>query len=176
MFDCIHGLTPHYLSNNVTTVVDIHGYNRRSSENMDLYVPRRTKELCKRSLSYAGRMLWNDLPDILKESSSHDVFKRNYRFIMHWLTHLPSRHITQWWRRCYIKTMLFWRNYVKMASFWRNNDVIITSCVQGVWVYNVGILICWFMPYFNPSHTCMMFLHFTEAPKYLKSLYGFTKL
>ena len=43
MFKCIHGLVPHYLSNDVTMVVDIHGYNTRSSVNMDLYAPRCTK-------------------------------------------------------------------------------------------------------------------------------------
>ena len=84
MFKCIHGLAPHYLSNDVTMVVDIHGYDTRSSENMDLYVPRCTKELCKRSFLYTGSMLWNDLPDVLKESSSLDVFKSNYRFIIGW--------------------------------------------------------------------------------------------
>ena len=31
MFKCIHGLAPHYLSNDVTTVVAIHSYNTRSS-------------------------------------------------------------------------------------------------------------------------------------------------
>ena len=51
---------------------------------MDLYVPRCTKELCKRSFLYKGSMLWNDLPDILKKSSSLDVFKSNYRFIIGW--------------------------------------------------------------------------------------------
>ena len=77
MFKCIHGLTPHYLSNDVTMVVDIHGYNTRSSENMDLYPPRCTREFCKRSFLYKGSMLRNDLPDILKESSSLDAFKSN---------------------------------------------------------------------------------------------------
>ena len=76
MFKCIHGLAPHYLSNDVSMVVDIHGYDTRSSENMDLYVPRCSKNLCKRSFWYNGSMLWNDLPDVLKESSSLDVFKR----------------------------------------------------------------------------------------------------
>ena len=84
MFKCIHSVAPHYLSNDVTMVVDIHGYNTRSSENMDLYVPRCTKELCKRNFLYKGSMLWNDLPDILKESSSLDVFKSNYHFIIGW--------------------------------------------------------------------------------------------
>ena len=43
----------------------------------------------------------------------------------------PSGHITQNWRRYYVKTTSLWRYYVTMTSFWRNNDVIITSCVQG---------------------------------------------
>ena len=47
---------------------------------------------------------------------------------------IPSRHMTQWWHRYYVKTTSFWRNYVKMTSFWRYNDIIITSCVQWVGV------------------------------------------
>ena len=66
MFKCKHGLAPHYLSNDVIMVVDIHSYDTRSSENMDLYVPRCTKELSKRSFLYKGSMLWNDLADVLK--------------------------------------------------------------------------------------------------------------
>ena len=84
MFKCIHGLAPHYLSNDATMVVCIHGYNTRSSENMDLYVPRCTTEPWKRSFLDKGSMLWNDLPDSLKESSSLDVFTSNSRFIIVW--------------------------------------------------------------------------------------------
>ena len=84
MFKYIRCLAPHYLSNDVTMVVDIHGYNTRSSENMDLYVPSCTKALCKRSFFYKGSMLWTDLPDILNESNSLDVFKSNYHFIIGW--------------------------------------------------------------------------------------------
>ena len=50
IFKAIHGLAPHYLS----------------SENMNLYVPKYTKEICKRSFAYKGSMLWNDLPDEVK--------------------------------------------------------------------------------------------------------------
>ena len=80
MFKAIHGLAPHYLCNDVTMIVDVHGYNTRSSENMNLYVPKYTKDICKRSFAYKGSMLWNDLPDEVKESSSLDAFKSNYRF------------------------------------------------------------------------------------------------
>ena len=61
-------------------VVDVHGYNTRSSENMNSYVPKYTKEICKRSFAYKGSVLWNDLSDEVKESSSLDAFKSNYRF------------------------------------------------------------------------------------------------
>ena len=54
MFKAIHGLAPHYLYNDVTMIVDIHGYNTRGSENMNLHVPKYTKEICKRSFAYKG--------------------------------------------------------------------------------------------------------------------------
>ena len=40
MFKCIHGLAPHYLINDVTMHVDIHGYDTRSAENMNLYLSK----------------------------------------------------------------------------------------------------------------------------------------
>ena len=52
MFKCIHGLAPHYLSNDITMHVDIHGYDTRSAENMDLYIPRCAKEIYKRRFLY----------------------------------------------------------------------------------------------------------------------------
>ena len=82
VFKCIRGLAPHHLSNVATMVVD--GYNTRNDKNMGLYVPRCTKELCKRSFVYKGSMLCNALPNILLDSSSLVVFKSNYRFIIGW--------------------------------------------------------------------------------------------
>ena len=45
MLICIHGLAPHYLSNYITMHVDIHGYDTRRAENMDLYIIRCFKEI-----------------------------------------------------------------------------------------------------------------------------------
>ena len=78
-FKCIHGLAPHYLSDDVTIHVDIHGYDTRSAENMDLYTPRCAKEIYKRSFLYKGSTLWNKLPQWVKESTSLNDFKHNYR-------------------------------------------------------------------------------------------------
>ena len=66
MFKCIHGLAPHYLSNDVTMHVDIHGYDTRSAENMDLYIPRCTKGIYKISILYKSSSLWNKLPPCVK--------------------------------------------------------------------------------------------------------------
>ena len=80
MFKAIHGLALHHLCNDVTMIVDVHGYTIRSSENMNLYVPKYSNEICKRSFAYKGSILWSNLPDAVKESSSPDAFKSNYRF------------------------------------------------------------------------------------------------
>ena len=48
MFKSIHGLAPHYRID-VTMHVDIRRYDTRSAENMDLYMPRCTQEIYKRS-------------------------------------------------------------------------------------------------------------------------------
>ena len=61
-------------------IVGVHGYNARSSENMNLYVLKYSKGICKRSFAYKGSMLRNDLPEEVIESSSLDAFKSNYRF------------------------------------------------------------------------------------------------
>ena len=84
MFKCIHGLAPHYLCNDVTMYVDINGYDTRSAENMDLYLPRCSREIYKRSFLYKGSSLWNQLPSCLKESISIIDFKRNYRLLYGW--------------------------------------------------------------------------------------------
>ena len=85
MFKCIHGLAPNYLRNDVTMYVDIHGYDTRSGENMDLYVPRVIKDNYKRSFSYMATNLWNQLPTDVKESATLDSFKQNYKYSKGWI-------------------------------------------------------------------------------------------
>ena len=78
MFKCIHGLAPHYLCNYITMYVAINGYDTRSA---DLYLPRCSREIYKRSFPYKGSSLWIQLPPYLKESISSIDFKRNYRLL-----------------------------------------------------------------------------------------------
>ena len=55
--------------------VDIHGYGTRSGENMDLYMPR----VIRRSFSYVATNLWNQLPTVVKKSTTFNWFKQNYK-------------------------------------------------------------------------------------------------
>ena len=61
--------------------VDIHGYDTRSAENMNKYIPRCAKEIYKRSFLYKGSSLWNKLPPWVKESTSLNDFKHSYRLL-----------------------------------------------------------------------------------------------
>ena len=79
MFKCIYCLAPNYLCNDVTMYVDIYGYDTRSGENMDLYMPRVIKDIYKRSFSYMATNLWNQLPTDVKGSTTRDSFKQNYK-------------------------------------------------------------------------------------------------
>ena len=79
MFKCIHELAPFYLSGQVTMMCDIIPYNSRSTYTMDEYVPRVTKELTKNAFFYQGPMIWNKLPTYVKESTSLNSFKHNYK-------------------------------------------------------------------------------------------------
>ena len=38
MFKAIHDLAPHYLCNDVTMIVDVHGYDTKISENMNICI------------------------------------------------------------------------------------------------------------------------------------------
>ena len=85
MFKCIHGLTHYFLSIDVTMHVDIQGYDTRSAENMDLYITRCTKEIYKRNLLYKGSSLWNELLLWVKECTSLNDFKHNFRLSNGWI-------------------------------------------------------------------------------------------
>ena len=82
MFKSIHGLAPTYLSDSIVMNFDVNGYNTRSTDTMDVYIPKPNKEIYRNSLLYKGGIIWNSLPDEVKESSNIDEFKYNYAMMM----------------------------------------------------------------------------------------------
>ena len=78
IFKCIHGLAPHYLTNNIIMEIEIKEKKTRKHD-MDLYLPFPESESHKKMLIYRGAKSWNNLPDYLKESSNLDQFKRQLK-------------------------------------------------------------------------------------------------
>ena len=57
----VNGMVPNYLSNKVSPISTVHEHNLRGS-NHKLFVPRPLTESLKKSFSYRGATLWNDIP------------------------------------------------------------------------------------------------------------------
>ena len=49
----------------------------RSTGALDFYTPRPQKEIFKQSLIYSGPVIWNNLPDCLKNLETVDSFHRH---------------------------------------------------------------------------------------------------
>ena len=81
MFKTMNGLAPHYLQSLFSQHHSI--YNLRDSEGT-LILPKPSTNYLKRSFSYSGAMLWNNLPKRLKTAVSVDNFK-------HIISNMPSK-------------------------------------------------------------------------------------
>ena len=79
MFKFVNGLLPPTLKDQFTFVKDIHSFSTRSSFAEDIALPKCRTEFLKRTLCYTGPKLWNSLPLELKNSSSIESFKSNFK-------------------------------------------------------------------------------------------------
>ena len=78
MYRCLNGLVPEYLSDCFTNQRDVFTYNFRR-DHQNVVVPRPNKEIFKKSLTYSGAKLWNELPNILKGQQDLHSFKVEYK-------------------------------------------------------------------------------------------------
>ena len=76
MFKGIHGLAPDYLANEVTMVTEVQNRTTWQFNNNNVHVPRVGIEKAKSAFSYSGPIVWNSLPDDIKECTCINVFKR----------------------------------------------------------------------------------------------------
>jgi hypothetical protein len=82
MYKAINGDAPDFLKNYITFKSDISQRNLRSSDNLELYIPKPNKHLFKKSLSYSGPQVWNTLPLNVRQSKSLTEFKRLYKTLI----------------------------------------------------------------------------------------------
>ena len=78
-YKAIHGLLPDHLMNNITFTHEITNRNTRSASNTTLYKPLPKREVFKNAFMFRGPFIWNQLPNVLKETSTLNGFKSLYK-------------------------------------------------------------------------------------------------
>ena len=85
VYRCLHGQAPRYLADHLITSSDVASRLRvRSANRHQLIVPRcRLNTYGRRAFSIAGPMVWNSLPDELRDPAcGSDSFKQFLKTIL----------------------------------------------------------------------------------------------
>ena len=77
MFLCYNKILPSCILNYFTLNLTIHSYVTRNAQKFHL--PKVRTSLSHKSLLFQGPLLWNSLPDDIRESKSLNVFKMKYK-------------------------------------------------------------------------------------------------
>ena len=86
MFKCMNNQAPTYLKIMFDKRSQIHDYNTRNNNDINLVKCRTT--LAQNSFYYRGAVVWNSLPPEIRNLSNLNTFKRNLRnyFLSSWLS------------------------------------------------------------------------------------------
>ena len=76
VYECVHNLSPAYLSNYFTWIENVHSFGPRQSKRGDLFALRcNTTQYGLRSIHYSGVRLRNSLPTDIRNSVSLSIFR-----------------------------------------------------------------------------------------------------
>ena len=76
VFKSMNDLAPHYLSDSFVYVSDVHNRVTRQANIGDLYVFNATTAYMQKSLQYSSSLLWNRLPQHIRNATNLNIFKR----------------------------------------------------------------------------------------------------
>ena len=76
VYKSLNNLTPDYLSNTFKPLSTVSQRHKRSTANMDLWVPNHKLTITRSRLRYTGAYFYNMLPPYIRSSSSFQAFKR----------------------------------------------------------------------------------------------------
>lgn len=76
VYKCINRLLPEYLRRIFIINSEIHNYNTRAKNN--IHIPRINSKSGHRSFAFSAAMLYNSLPDSVKNSETSKKFRVNY--------------------------------------------------------------------------------------------------
>ena len=88
IFKCLNDLVPPYMCDSINEVRFAHDRITRLSLSKNLLIPCSNTEMGKKTFTYRGSLLWNDLPESLKNCDSLNSFKRLYKSLF-----VPQPHI-----------------------------------------------------------------------------------
>jgi hypothetical protein len=72
---CLKNEAPVYLKNKIQYLSDKKPYSLRNVVSEKLQIPKAKTELFKKTCTYSGPKLWNELPFSIWQASSHNAFK-----------------------------------------------------------------------------------------------------
>ena len=75
VYKCTHGLVPSYLHNTFMQISRIHSYSTRQANLAHLYTRKPKLTKFKRSFTYRGVTLWNELPEHIRNTEILNYFK-----------------------------------------------------------------------------------------------------
>ena len=78
-FKCIHGLAPEYMTKLIANACDEHAYNTRFANSRGLLVPHFNTAYFKNSFQCNASILWNKLPQEIRNATSLKLFKRQVK-------------------------------------------------------------------------------------------------
>ena len=74
VYKSLNGLTPDYLSSKFVDRSSVSNYSLRGTEGK-LAIPQPHTNYMKNSFSYSGAVLWNSLPNELRQADSFSAFR-----------------------------------------------------------------------------------------------------
>lgn len=79
IYKSLHHQAPEYLSGNLTYVGENNPYCLRNAVKGNLYPNKPKTELYKKSFQYSASVLWNDLPNDIRQCSNLHIFKKRLK-------------------------------------------------------------------------------------------------
>ena len=79
---CLKNEAPIYLKNKIQYLSDRNPYSLRNVVSEKLQIPKAKTELFKKTFTYSGPKLWNELPFSIWQASSHNAFKTKVKSLI----------------------------------------------------------------------------------------------
>ena len=79
---CLKNETPVYLKNKIQYLSDRNPFSLRNVVSEKLQIPKAKTELFKKTFTYSGPKLWNELPFSIRQASSHNAFKTKVKSLI----------------------------------------------------------------------------------------------